>query len=236
MNQDDKRRLANELTVMGLPGLDDPALVQALADVVNGYPFMQERVEFFCDLLNECEGSRRTEMYEAMRPRLAFDVPALSVCESRIAAKAERLVGRTRLARAKNGAADDLPAVTLQLKCAGCGTTAEFTELTTAGAMSLARRAGWGRGPVRGQEHCAECRLAAMLPNRVAPLYTRRNEKGAFSAESAPLVSDVCTCLRFRNEHQNGSGNAQRCHGACGTFVFLRRCNADLDLERWVAQ
>ena len=92
MNAEDKRRLENELTVMGLPGLEDPNLVQALADVVNGYPIPAERVEFFCDMLNECEGSRRREMYEAMRSRLSFDVPSLDACEARIAAKAERLI------------------------------------------------------------------------------------------------------------------------------------------------
>src|SRR5206468_8653151 len=85
-------RLENELTVMGLPGLDDPALVQVIADTVNGYPFPAERTDFFCDLLNECEGARRREMYEAMRPRLSFDVPSLDACEARIAAKAERMI------------------------------------------------------------------------------------------------------------------------------------------------
>jgi hypothetical protein len=172
MNQDDKRRLENELTVMGLPKLDDPALVQALADVVNGYPIMQERADFFCDLLNECEGARRTEMYEAMRPRLSFDVPSLAECETRIAAKAERLIRPRSLPPLKG---EDLKIVTLQLKCAACEKTAEFEGQTTADAMSMARKAGWGRGPIRGQEHCAECRLAAMLPNRVAPAFTRRH-------------------------------------------------------------
>ena len=92
MDQAEKRQLENELTVMGLPGLDSPELIQAMADIVNGFPYPAERAAFFCDLLNECEGARRREMYEAMRPRLSFDVPSLFECEARIAEKAERLI------------------------------------------------------------------------------------------------------------------------------------------------
>lgn len=172
MNPEDKRRLENELTVMGLPGLDDPALLQAMADVVNGYPFPAERVDFFCDMLNECEGARRREMYEAMRPRLAFDVPALDACEGRIAAKAERMIRPRGLPRQN---ADELPAKTLHLECFGCKTRSAFEGLTVADCMGAAHKAGWGRGPVAGHEFCAQCRLAAMLPYRVGPALTRRH-------------------------------------------------------------
>lgn len=46
-------------------------------------------------------------------------------------------------------------------------------------------------------------------------------------------VSDVCVCGRFRNQHENGTGNSKKTAGACDGFKFLRRCNAELDLERW---
>lgn len=46
-------------------------------------------------------------------------------------------------------------------------------------------------------------------------------------------VSDVCTCLRFRNEHEGETGNSKRRNGACESFIFLRTCNAELDLDRW---
>lgn len=159
MNQNDKRQLENELTVMGLPGLDAPELVQAMADIVNGYPIMAERADFFCEMLNECEGARRREMYEAMRPRLSFDVPSLDACEARIAAKAERLIRPRGMPVANQ---DELREVIAEITCGGCANVESFAGQTVADAMGNARRAGWGRGPTPGLEFCAECRLAAM--------------------------------------------------------------------------
>ena len=160
MNQAEKRRLENELIVMGLPGLDDPALVQAMADIVNAYPFPAERVEFFCDLLNECEGPRRREMYEAMRPRLAFAVPPLDSCEEKIAAKAEQKLRSWRPEAAHEIA--PLEEVFVDLTCHGCARVQEFVGLTTADARAEARNQGWGRGPEPGHAYCPECRLMAM--------------------------------------------------------------------------
>lgn len=160
MNQNDKRQLENELTVMGLPGLDDPALVQAMADVVNGYPVPAERADFFCELLNECEGARRREMYEAMRPRLSFDVPSLDACEARIAAKAERMIRPKGLPPSKKD--DGLEEKIIGLECGSCGKLEWFTGLTSASAMGDARKAGWGRGPQLGLEYCVSCRLITM--------------------------------------------------------------------------
>jgi hypothetical protein len=176
MNADDKRHLENELTVMGLPGLDDPALVQVLADVVNGYPIPAERADFFCEMLNECEGARRREMYEAMRPRLSFDVPSLDACEARIAARAERMIRHKGVPELVNG--DAAPERTIEVECEGCGKKEQFTDVTTASAMLLARKAGWGRGPHRWKEYCAKCRLETMLPRNVGAALTRRCRDG----------------------------------------------------------
>lgn len=162
MNQDEKRQLENELTVMGLPGLDDPALVQTMADVVNGYPFPAERADFFCDMLNECEGARRREMYEAMRPRLSFPVPSLDACEAHIAAKAERMIRPNKLPEHRGG--KELPTAehVVVMECGLCGKTEPFADSTTVGAMLQARKAGWGKGPQLGLEYCASCRLVTM--------------------------------------------------------------------------
>ena len=160
MNQDEKRKIENELTVMGLPGLDDPNLVQVMADIVNGYPIPGERPEFFCELLNECEGPRRREMYEALRPRLSFDVPTLDQCEARIAARAERLIRPKGLPGEKPAASP--MELTVEIACGGCRKVEEFAGRTLADVMGNARRAGWGRGPKRGLEYCAECRLTSM--------------------------------------------------------------------------
>ncbi len=175
MNPDDKRQLENELTVMGLPGLDDPALVQVMADIVNGYPIPGERVEFFCEMLNECEGARRREMYEALRPRLSFVVPSLDACEARIAARAERMIRPKGLPGLKS--LETKLELAVEITCGACKKVEEFTGQTVADAMSKARRAGWGRGPQRGWEYCADCRLAAMPMKVFGNSFTRREER-----------------------------------------------------------
>lgn len=170
MNQDEKRKVENQLLKMGLPSLDDPALFQVMADMVNAYPIPGERVDFFCDLLNECEGAQRYAAYTALRPLLHFEVPTLAECETRITAKAERMVGRRHSAVAKPG--DPVERI-LHLDCFGCENKAAFVGLSVADCMAEAHKAGWGRGPVRGEEFCAECRLAAMNAS-LGPTYTRR--------------------------------------------------------------
>jgi len=163
MISDEKRKLENELLAMGLPSLDDPNLVQVMADLVNGYPIPGERAEFFCELLNECEGRHRRDMYEALRPRLSFDVPTLDQCEARIAARAERLI-RPGSKLPGNSPAEEKPLeLAVELTCGGCKRAEEFTGRTIADAMGNARKAGWGRGAKRDfLEYCAECRLASM--------------------------------------------------------------------------
>lgn len=176
MDAAEKRQLENELTVMGLPGLDSPELVQAMADVVNAYPFPDERVGWFCDLLNECEGARRREMYEAMRPRLHFAVPSLTGCEEIIAAKAERMIRpRGMPAVAKKY---ELPQCSVQMECGGCGKTQVFEEFTSAGCVNVAHKAGWGRGPEVGKCYCPECRLATMPVKVFGDSFAKRLSSG----------------------------------------------------------
>jgi hypothetical protein len=175
VNQDEKRNLENELTVMGLPGLDSPELIQAMADIVNGYPVPSERADFFCEMLNECEGARRREMYEAMRPRLSFDVPSLDTCEARIAAKAERMI-RPKMMPGFVPFGGVLEVVA-ELTCGGCGAVDKFSGSTRADAIGEARKAGWGRGPIPGREFCASCRLAAMPQMQCADSFTARAAK-----------------------------------------------------------
>lgn len=171
MNPAEKRKLENELITMGLPSLNDPALVEMMASMINGYPIPDERVGFFCDLLNECEGSKRSEMYTAMRPHLHFEVPSLFDCEAAIAAKAERMI---RPRSAKHAAVEEVPITVLSLDCGGCDKKAEFRGLSTADAMSTARKAGWGRGPIAGKEFCADCRANAYMGSSIGATFTRR--------------------------------------------------------------
>lgn len=172
MNQNDKRQVENQLISMGLPALADPDLFQVMADVVNGYPIPSERVEFFCELLNQCEGRNRTDCYNALRPLLHFEAPTLAECETRIVAKAERMVGRRLGAVARPGEPTEK---ILHLECFGCQKVAAFVELSLAGCMADAHKAGWGRGPVRFKEYCPECRLAGFNASFGASL-TRRTD------------------------------------------------------------
>ena len=173
MNQADKRTLENELFGMGLPAVDDPAFLPVFAGVVNAYPYPQERVEFFCDMLNECEAGKRKAMYEAMRPHLHFDVPAFDVCEGRIAMKAERMIRPNKMG--KTPVIEEVPVTILALECGGCEQKDEFTGLTTADAMCNAKKAGWGRGPVAGKEFCPQCRADALISTSLGKIYTRRH-------------------------------------------------------------
>lgn len=176
MHADNKRKLENELMAMGLPALSDPALIQVMADVVNGYPMPSERVEFFCELLNQCDGQRRYGMYEAMKPRLSFQIPTLDACEARIADKAARMSQRRGIGVAAkvndlDGRGDHAVAV---LECGICGKVENFEGWTTADAMLQSRKAGWGRGPRPGWEHCVSCRLITMPVKAFGEPLTKR--------------------------------------------------------------
>ncbi len=158
MDQIEKRKLENQLLAMGMPKLEDPALIQVIADMVNGY--RGDRVEMFCGLLNECVGEHRREMYEALRPKMHFPVPSLDACEAAIALRAERLIRPEGLgARPKSAEALE---VEVEIPCGRCKMTAKFTGRTLADAMGSARRAGWGRGADRRLEYCPQCRLETM--------------------------------------------------------------------------
>lgn len=171
MNQDEKRELENELVMMGLPALDTAELIQVIADMINAHPRPHMRVDFFCKLLNQCVGDKRREMYDALRPRLHFTLPALDVCEARIAARAERLI-RPEGRIPAHLLADEERKITVH--CGNCGIEATFAGASTADARANAHKAGWGRGPKKEPEWCPECRLATMPAKPVAESLTRR--------------------------------------------------------------
>src|SRR5258708_22094216 len=95
MEPKDKRRLENELVVMGLAGLNDPELIQQLADLVSAWP--GDKHDYMRDLLNECDADKRSEMYEALRPKLTFKALSLQQYEAQIALKAGAMVGQGRM-------------------------------------------------------------------------------------------------------------------------------------------
>lgn len=169
MNQHEKRKLENQLMVEGLARLDDPELVQQLANLVTNFPGNQH--EFLRDLINECEPAQRTEMYEAIAPKLGFKALSLAQYEAQTALKAGEMISQGRM-RVEGEAPQpitvggqqvavvprefsDLAMATLV--CHLCNKVERFVEPTPAGAMIAARKAGWTRDKALNQEVCAEC-------------------------------------------------------------------------------
>jgi hypothetical protein len=73
LNPQELRRVNHYLGIHGLPQMDTPeAVVEALAFLV------KDEAEFR-KVLNKCEPRWRHEMYEALRPRLSFQVKPLDV-------------------------------------------------------------------------------------------------------------------------------------------------------------
>lgn len=174
MNQKDKRKLENELMVMGLAGLNDPDLIQQLADLVSAWP--GDKHEYMRDLLNECEPEKRYEMLQAIGPKLrGFKALSLSQYEAQIALKAGAMVSQGRM-RVEGSRPDPIViggerfvAVPQQhatdaiatVRCHLCPKTDQFLEKTPVAAMIAARKAGWTRDKALNKETCPECTAAA---------------------------------------------------------------------------
>ena len=163
MDQHSKRKLENQLMVMGLKGVTDPELIQQLADLVSHWP--GDRNEFFVELLRECDGPKRYEMYQAMAPKLTFKPISYIACETSIAARASAMVSQGRM-RVEGRAPDAITVGGIGmsprkpraiLKCHVCSITEQFTGETPVEAIIKARKAGWRHDDER--EYCPDCLL-----------------------------------------------------------------------------
>ncbi len=190
-----RRKLENELVVMGLKPVNDPELLQQLADLVSSWP--GDKHEYMRDLINECEPAERYEMYHALAPRLKFKALSLEQYEAQIALKAGAMIsqgrmkveGRPREAIEIGGHV--LPVVPKKkadaavatVNCHRCGKSERFIAETPVGAMTEARRAGWIREPGVNKECCADCaaELAATVvrlsKGETLAIYDRRTCK-----------------------------------------------------------
>jgi len=172
MNQKEKRKLENELMVMGLAGLDDPELIQQMADLVSNWP--GDKHDYMRDLLNECEPEKRYELYHAIAPKLRFKALSLPQYEAQIGLKAGQMVSQGRMRvegqapRAIEIGGHRLPvvskheadAVVATVRCHRCPKVDKFIADTPAGAMIEARKAGWTREKGVNKETCPECSVA----------------------------------------------------------------------------
>lgn len=169
MNHKERRQLENVLLVAGLARLNDPELIQQLADLVSDWH--GDKHQFLQDLINECDPDQRYDMYSAIAPKLRFKALPLTTIECRIAEQAGAMVSRRQM-RVEGSAprpiqiGDHQIEITAQqgncgwaaVRCHQCGKVEKFLSDTPLGAMIEARKAGWQRDIKADGEICHECR------------------------------------------------------------------------------
>lgn len=163
MNQTDRRQLENQLMVMGLGGLSDPALISQFAMLVNMYgPKLGGHHEFFGKMLGSCDADKRREMYEAMRPHLMFEPKPLDVYIAQIkerAAAAESkaqpiAVGEEQYQEVEKESATGCVA---EFVCYRCTHFQRFLGATFVDAVVSGRNSGWVRDLTLQKEVCPKC-------------------------------------------------------------------------------
>lgn len=172
MDQAEKRQLENMLLREGLAGLDDPELIQQMANLVSNFPGdLSAKHRFFEDLLNQCEASNRYEMYQAMAPKLGFRAFSLAQYESSIRQRASELISQRRMrVEGEEPAPIDVKgkkfeevlesestAALLTLTCHKCKEKSQYLAETPVSAMVMARADGWVREKGINKEICPKC-------------------------------------------------------------------------------
>ncbi|MGH9505244.1 MAG: hypothetical protein ACRD20_20515 [Terriglobales bacterium] len=171
MNQDEKRKVENQLIVEGLSALGTPELVQQLANLVSNWP--GDKHEYLRDLLNECDPQERYEAYHALKPHLSFKAKPLESYIAMIALRAGELVSQGRMRVEGNapppieigiaGHKIKVPRTPKMLyaiarvHCYLCAAEAKFDAPTPVAAMIEARKAGWVRDKGMNKETCPKC-------------------------------------------------------------------------------
>jgi hypothetical protein len=192
MNQKEKRKLETQLIAEGLAPLNDPELIEQLANLVSNWP--GDKHDYMRDLINECEPENRYEMYHAIAPKLRFKALSLDQYLAQIALKAGEMIsqgrmkvegvapppiviGEQKLAIVPRSEATGALAT---VRCHRCPKVDRFHHETPAGAMIEARKAGWTREKGVNKETCPKCSEAlAATVVRLAngtelPVYDRR--------------------------------------------------------------
>lgn len=170
MNHKEKRAVENQLLAEGLAPLNDPELIQQLANLVSHWP--GDKHDFMRDLINECEPDKRYEMYHAIAPKLKFKPLQLEQYIAQIALKAGALISQGRMSVVgdapkpieigghkvslvpKRTAAASAVAF---VRCHRCSAEDKFIANTPVGAMLEARKAGWTREKGVNKEACPKC-------------------------------------------------------------------------------
>lgn len=158
MNVDERRKLENQLMVMGLNRLEDPELVPQMAAIINQWGGH----DFFEAMLGECDASKRTEMYEALRPHLKFKplpleqyITHIKEHAANVASASEPIqVGTQKFMEVLP---EDADACIATLTCYKCTRTEDFVGASPVDAAVKARSAGWVRDLVKQKEICPKC-------------------------------------------------------------------------------
>ncbi len=132
------------LKARGLPTLEAPGVIEALA-------FLVEDHTHFMELLRACDPHLRRDMYESMKPHLRFPANPLDYYVGRAkehAAAAELPVmdaqGILHPYMIPSVSTVEVPPAQLWAKCGTCGKEAIFLGATKADAVFTLRSAGWG--------------------------------------------------------------------------------------------
>lgn len=170
MNQDQQRQLENRLVAMGLNSIDDPDLCPVFARIVEDFPF--DKHWFFRGMLNECEPTKRREMYDAVKPHFVkFQPRSLETYLSEITEQAGRMIshrvmrvegprpaaiqiGEEHFVSADGGEGTH---TAIKLTCQKCKMAKNFIGESHVDAVIKARKKGWVYDPIKDAETCPKC-------------------------------------------------------------------------------
>jgi hypothetical protein len=172
MNDDERRRLENQLIVMGLNKLTDPELVPQMAKLIPDGGTLAA-------MLNECDQAKRGEMYYALKPYLPFKPLPLENYLDFFKRRADAIDSEYSPVRLGEPVYDDSPvmmggrkfrevsaseaeACIMKLTCHKCTKAEEFMGLTPVQAVSVARADGWKRDLALQKEICPKCAAGQM--------------------------------------------------------------------------
>lgn len=155
MKQQESNVINRVLKARGMPTLDQPGVIAALA-------YQVEDHLHFTELLRACEPTLRRDMYEAMRPYLRFPANPLEdyiIAAKEHAAAAELpVMDEKGFLHAYSGVTViEVPEVELLAQCSRCDKGAIFLGARKADAIHNMRSAGWVRDELDGTTICPEC-------------------------------------------------------------------------------
>ena len=147
------------LKARGLPSLDEPGVIEALA-------FQVEDHQHFTELLRACDPLLRRAMYEAMSPNLRFSAKPLEYYI--MAAKEHAEAAQLPVMDAQGLlhpfrepviiTVEAVPPFELRVKCGKCQKAAYFVGDCKGSAIFAMRTFGWAYDESASQKHlCPEC-------------------------------------------------------------------------------